>query len=124
MWLRSDFFQKALKQPHTVDPTTIAVDKSAAHPAAARAMKREESLWRFVKLRQVKFLNNFVAQGHRRIKQQVRPGLGFKSFVVATQTIAGYEAMTMVRESPMTIAPANDVRAESDFIAVLFSTAA
>jgi transposase-like protein len=42
--------------------------------------------------------NNIVEQDHRRIKRLVRPGLGFKSFVTATQTIAGYEAMAMIRK--------------------------
>src|SRR3712207_8586006 len=48
--------------------------------------------------RSVKFLNNIVEQDHRRIKRLVRPGLGFKSFVTANQTIAGYEAMAMMRK--------------------------
>ncbi|MEZ0167340.1 IS6 family transposase [Microvirga sp. TS319] len=69
------FFRKALGQAHTVNPRTITVDKNAAYPIAAKAMKREEELWRFAKLRQVKFLNNIVEQDHRRIKRLVRPGL-------------------------------------------------
>ena len=34
------FFRKALAQPHTVTPRTITVDKNAAYPNAAAAMKR------------------------------------------------------------------------------------
>src|SRR4051812_8858805 len=73
------FFRKALGQPHTVNPRTITVDKNAAYPAAVSAMKREGELWRFSRLRQVKYLNNIVEQDHRRIKRLVRPGLGFGS---------------------------------------------
>jgi transposase, IS6 family len=71
------FFRKALKQPHTVNPRTITVDKHAAYPIAARAMKTEETLWRFTKFRQVKFLNNIVEQDHRRIS--VWSGRGWAS---------------------------------------------
>jgi len=72
----------------------------------------------------IKFLNNIVEQDHRRIKRLVRPGLGFKDFVTVIQTIAGYEAMAMVRKSQVATAPANDMRAQRDFIAALFSAAA
>ena len=118
------FFRKALGQPHTVNPRTITVDNNAAYPIAAKTMKREGTLWRLAKLRQVKFLNNIVEQDHRRIKRLVRPGLGFKSFTTASQTIAGYEAMAMIRKGQVVGAPANDMRAQSEFIATLFATAA
>jgi transposase-like protein len=52
------FFRRALKQPHTVNPRTITVDKNAAYPIATKAMKRDGELWRFAKLRQVKFLTD------------------------------------------------------------------
>ncbi len=118
------FFRKASKQPHTVNPRTITVDKNAAYPIATKAMKQDGELWRFAKVRQVKFLNNIVEQDHRRIKRLVRPGLGFKSFATASQTLAGYETMAMIRKGQIAIAPANDMRAQSDFIATLFSSAA
>jgi transposase-like protein len=118
------FFRKALGQPHTVNPRTITADKNAAYPIATKAMKQEGTLWRFAKLRQVKFLNNIVEQNHRRIKRLVRPGLGFKSFVTAAQTIAGYEAMAMIRKGQVVGVPANDMGAQRDFIATLFGAAA
>src|SRR6266567_70939 len=65
------FFRKALGQPHTVTPRTITVDKNAAYPAAVTAMKRDRELWRFSRLRQIKYLNNIVEQDHRRIKRLV-----------------------------------------------------
>jgi transposase, IS6 family len=118
------FFHKALGQPHTVNPHTITVDKNAAYPIAAKAMKRDAELWRFAKLRQVKFLNNIVEQDHRRIKRLVRPGLGFKSFVTTSRTVAGYEAMAMIRKNQVASAPANDMRAQREFIAALFGAPA
>jgi transposase-like protein len=101
------FFHKALKQSHTVKPRTVTVDKYAAYPIATKAMKRDGELWRFAKLRQVKVLNNIVEQDHRHIKRLVRPGLGFKSFTTASRTIAGYEAMAMIRKGQIVRAPAN-----------------
>jgi transposase, IS6 family len=118
------FFRKALKQSHTVTPRTITVDKNAAYPIAMKTMKRDAELWRFAKLRQVKFLNNIVEQDHRRIKRLVRPGLGLKSFTSASRTIAGYEAMAMIRKAQVESAPANDMGAQRDFIATLFGAAA
>jgi transposase-like protein len=118
------FFRKALGQPYTVNPRTITVDKNAAYPIAAKVMKQREELWRFAKLRQVKFLNNIVEQDHRRIKRLVRPGLGFTSFMTASRTIAGYEIIAMIRKGQVASVPANDMRAQSEFIAALFSAAA
>src|SRR5215203_4416579 len=90
------FFRKALGQPHTRNPRTITVDKNAAYPAAVTAMKREGELWRFSRLRQVKYLNNIVEQDHRRIKRLVRPGLGFGSLPTTRRTLVGYEGIAMI----------------------------
>jgi transposase, IS6 family len=69
------FFRKALAQPHTVNPRTITVDKNPAYPKAVAEMKENAELWRFARLRQVRFLNNIVEQDHRRVKRLTRPGL-------------------------------------------------
>lgn len=118
------FYCKALGQPHTVNPRTIPVDKNAAYPIATKAMKRAGELSRFAKLRQVKVLNSVVEQDHRRIKRLVRPGLGFKSFMTASRTVAGYEAMVMLRKGQVVRAPANNMSAQRDFIAALVRTVA
>ncbi|WP_445503808.1 DDE-type integrase/transposase/recombinase [Microvirga sp. G4-2] len=44
------FFRKALKQSHTVNPRTITVDKNAAYPVAANAVKQDAELWRFARI--------------------------------------------------------------------------
>ena len=49
------FFRKALARPNTVNPRTITVDKNAAYPKAVADLKRDKRLWRFSKLRQVKY---------------------------------------------------------------------
>ena len=118
------FFRQALNQPHTVNPRRITVDKNAAHPSAAKAMKKAGELWRFAKLRQSRYLTNLVEQDHRRIKRLVRPGLGLASFHTARRTLAGYESMAMVRKGQIAAIPANDMPAQSAFIAALFGAAA
>ena len=118
------FFRKALGQPHTVNPRTITVDKNAAYPAAVTAMRREGELWRFSRLRQVKYLNNIVEQDHRRIKRLVRPGLGFSSLPTARRTLAGYEGMAMIRKGQVRNIGGGDMRAQAAFVAGLFGIAA
>ena len=61
-------------------------------------MKRDGELGRRSRLRQCKYLNNIVEQDHRRIKRLVRPGLGFGGFRTARRTLAGFEAMAMIRK--------------------------
>jgi transposase-like protein len=118
------FFRKALAQPHTVNPRTITVDKNAAYPKAASEMKRDGELWRRSRLRQVKYLNNIVEQDHRRIKRLIDPGLGFGRFWTARRTLAGYEAMAMIRKGQVPNIGGSDIRAQAKFIAGLFQVAA
>ena len=118
------FFRKALAQPHTVNPRTISVDKNAAYPKAVAEMKRDGELWRLSRLRQVKYLTNIVEQDHRRPKRLVRPGLGFGGFHTARRTLAGYEAMAMVRKGQGRNIGGSDIRAQATFITGLFEMAA
>ena len=118
------FFRKALAQPHTVNPRTITVDKNPAYPKAVTEMKEDAELWRRSRLRQVKYLNNIVEQDHRRIKRLIRPGLGFGGFRTARRTLAGIEAMAMIRKGQIRQIDGGDTRAQSTFIAGLFQMAA
>ena len=118
------FFRKALGQPHTVNPRTITVDKNPAYPKAVTEMKADGELWRFSRLRQCKFLNNIVEQDHRRVRRLIRPGLGFGSFWTARRTLAGYEAMAMIRKGQLRNIGGRDMRAQASFIAELFEIAA
>jgi transposase, IS6 family len=118
------FFRKALEQSHTVNPRTITVDKTPAYPPAISEMKQEGELWRFARLRQCKFLNNIVEQDHRRVKRLVRPGLGFGGFHTARRTLAGYEAMAMIRKGQVRGIGGRDMQAQASLIAGLFLIAA
>ncbi|CAH2605924.1 transposase (plasmid) [Rhodovastum atsumiense] len=118
------FFRKALGQPHTVNPRTITVDRNAAYPKAVTEMKSDAELWRRTRLRQCKYLNNIVEQDHRRIKRLTEPGLGFGSFRTARRTLAGYEAMAMMRKGQVRRIDGRDMKAQAVFIASLFDIAA
>ena len=118
------FFRKALAQPHTVNPRTITVDKNAAYPKASAEMKRDGELWWRSKLRQVKYLNNIVEQDHRNVKRLIDLGLGFGNFWTARRTLAGYEAMAMIRKGQVRNIGGSDIKAQAAFIADLFQDAA
>lgn len=118
------FFRKALAQPHTVNPRTITVDKNPAYPKAVTELKDGAELWRFSRLRQVKYLNNIVEQDHRRVKRLTRPGLGFGGFWTARRTLAGFEAMAMIRKGQVPSVGGDDIKAQAIFIDGLFQIAA
>jgi len=118
------FFRKALAQPHTVNPRTITVDKNAACPKAITEMKKDGELWRRSRLRQLKYLNNTVKQDYRRVKRLTGPGLGFGGFWTARRTLAGYEAMAMIRKGQVQNVGGSDIRAQARLIARLFRVAA
>jgi IS6 family transposase len=79
------FFRKALAQPQTVNPRTIAMNKNAAYPKATAEMKKDGELRRRSRLRQVKYLSNIVEQDDRNVKRLTRPGLGFGRFWTADE---------------------------------------
>src|SRR3569832_2889439 len=54
------FFRKAFRQPHTVNPRTITVDKIPAYPKAVTDMKADGELWRNTRQQQSKKHNNIV----------------------------------------------------------------
>ncbi|WP_439548945.1 IS6 family transposase [Falsiroseomonas sp.] len=118
------FFRKALGQPHTVTPRTITVDKNPAYPRAVADMKENDVLSRFTRTRQCKYLNNIVEQDHRSVKRLIRPGLGFGSMRTARRTLAGYEAMAVIRKGQAHQIGGRNMQAQAGFVAALFGGAA
>jgi IS6 family transposase len=118
------FFREALTQPHTVNPRTTTVDKNAVYPKAIAEMKKDGELWRRSRLRRAKYLKNIVEQDHRNVKELTRPGLDFGSFWTARRTLAGYEAMAMMRKGQVRNISVGDIKAQATFIAGLFQVAA
>jgi IS6 family transposase len=72
--------------------------KDAAYPPAIVQLKAEGALEENCGHRPVQYLNNVLEQDHRAIKRRVRASQHFRSFWGAWRTIAGYEAIHMIRK--------------------------
>jgi transposase-like protein len=68
-------FRKAMKSVGS--PRVITLDAYASH-RALRELKSEGWMPRRVRMRSSRYLNNMIEQDHRRIKQRIRPMLGFQ----------------------------------------------
>lgn len=91
------FFEKAIA--HNGQPESETIDGSPANLAALRDINAEQEAP--IAIRQVKYLNNIVEQGHRAIKRQTRPILGFKDFRSARILLGGIELMHMSAKGQM-----------------------
>jgi hypothetical protein len=80
-------------------PTKITLDAYAVSHRAVREMKENGELPRRVKVRSSQYLNNVVEQDHRRVKQRIRPMLGFKRFDNAAVTISGIELAEIKKDN-------------------------
>jgi len=76
----------------------ITLDAYAASHRAVREMKEDGELPRRVKVRSSQYLNNLIEQDHRRVKQRIRPMLGFKRFDNAVVTISGIELAEKIKK--------------------------
>jgi hypothetical protein len=77
-----------------------------AYAASHRAIEELKSAGRgahSVGTRSSKYLNNIVEQDHRRIKQRIRPMIGFKRFETATIMISSIELAQKFGNSSSTL---------------------
>jgi transposase-like protein len=95
------FLRSAMK--NTRVPTKITLDAYAASHRAGREMQRDDELPRRVRTRTSQYLNNLIEQDHRRVKQRVRPMLGFKRFDNAAVTISGIELAEKIKKGQFKI---------------------
>src|SRR5580704_5010591 len=92
------FLAKALGGENHPAPRVINTDKHAGYPPAIAQLKAEGALEENCRHRPVQYLNNVLEQDHRAIKRRVRASQHFRSFWGAWRTIAGYEAIHMIRK--------------------------
>ena len=92
------FLAKALGGENHPAPRIINTDEHAGYPSAIVRLKAEEALKENCRHRPVQYLNNVLEQDHRAIKRRVRASQHFRSFWGAWRTIAGYEAIHMIRK--------------------------
>ena len=83
---------------NTRPPTKITLDAYAASHRAVREMKETGDLSQRVRVRSSQYLNNLIEQDHRRVKQRIRPMLGFKRFEKAAVTISGIELAEKIKK--------------------------
>jgi transposase, IS6 family len=93
------FLSKALGGANHTHPRVINTDKHAAYPPAIMRLKAEGALEEDCQHRPVQYFNNVLEQDHRAIKRRVSASQYFRSFWGAWRTIAGYEAIHMIRKS-------------------------
>ena len=117
-------FRKALSDPSHPKPRVINTDKASLYGSAIAAVKAEGTLRRRCRHRPVQYLNNILEQDHRAIKRRVKAKQSFREFRAAGRTIAGYEAIHMIRKGQARWVSSDDVRQQNRFIDQLFDLAA
>ena len=84
-------------------PRGVTLDAYAASHRAMAELKSTGTMPRRVRIRSSKYLNNVVEQDHRRIKQRIRPMLGFKRFDTAAIIITGIELAEKIQKDQFKI---------------------
>jgi transposase-like protein len=97
------FFSRAAKEHGA--PRVITLDGYAASHRAVAKLKEVGTLPRRLRVRSCKYLNNVIEQDHRRIKQRIRPMLGFKRFETAAVTIRGIELAEKIKKQQFNLKP-------------------
>jgi IS6 family transposase len=69
-------------------------------------------------------LNNIIEQDHRFVKKRVIASQGFRSADGAISSIAGYEAMNIIRKGQIRWLPKGEVVGQKLFIESIFGIAA
>jgi len=117
-------FHQALREPSHLQPRVINTDQARLYGAAISGVKAEGTLRHRCRHRPVQYLNNILEQDHRAIKRRVKAKQSFREFRAARRTIAGYEAMHMIRKGQARWVSGADVRQQNQFIDQLFDLAA
>jgi transposase, IS6 family len=112
------FFEKALKKKANPKPEKLTTDGHQAYPASIKNLKKKKKLKKKLKHRVSKYLNNHIESDHARLKQKLKPMRGFKTFQGAEKTIAGMEAMLMLKKRQFTAM--NHYKSEVLFVNSLF----
>jgi hypothetical protein len=87
-----------MAQAGRIQPRFINVDGHPAYPAAVANLKRSGELGRRCLCRRSPYMNNILEQDHQFVKKRVVASQWFRSVDGALNTIAGYEAMNIIRK--------------------------
>jgi IS6 family transposase len=105
-------------------PRVINVDGHAAYASAIGELKRTGELGRNCRSRRSQYMNNIIEQDHRFVKKRVVTSQGFRSADGAMRSIAGYEAMNIIRKGQIRWLPKGDVVGQKLFIEGILCIAA
>ena len=114
----------ALWRAAQIRPRVINVDGHAAYPPAIAELKASGELSRCCRCRPCPYLNNVLEQDHRFIKKRIAASLWFRSVHGGIRTIAGYEAMNMIRKGQVRWLAKGNVVGQIRFIQEAFGIAA
>ena len=118
------FLRKAMADKRLMPPVLMVTDGNPIYPIAVREMQRESKLPLSCKLRISHSENNLIEQDHRGIQWRADAKQHFRSFGGASHTIAGYEAMHMVRKGQVSECKRGDAVAQAQFVHQLLTQAA
>jgi transposase-like protein len=110
------FLQLAEAQAGRIQPRVINVDGYPAYPAAIEDLKLSGELSRRCRCRRSRYVNNKIEQDHRFVKKRIVASQWFRSFDGALNTIAGYEAMNIIRKGQIRWLPKADIVGQIRFI--------
>jgi transposase, IS6 family len=110
------FLELALGQAGHVQPRVINVDGHPAYPVAIADLKRSGELGRRCQCRRAPYMNNILEQDHRFVKKRVAARQWFRSVDGALNTIAGYEAMNIIRKGQIRWLSTGDIVGQVRFI--------
>ena len=113
-----------LRANHGRLPFSDNVDKNAAYPDAFIASQHDRVLPFDCKLRRVKYLNKIIEQDRRFLKKRVRAAQCFKTFGTAERTLAGMEAISMLRKEQVKRLSRSDAGGQAKFVTSFFHVAA
>jgi transposase, IS6 family len=118
------FLQLALWQAGQSSPRVINVDGHPAYPSAIEQLRRSGELAQRCRCRRAPYLNNILEQDHRFVKRRIMTSQWFRSVDGALNTIAGYEAMNIIRKGQIRWVAKGDVVGQIHFIERMFGIAA
>jgi transposase-like protein len=84
-------------------PEKITLDGYAASHGAIAELQATGVLSPQLIVRTNRYLNNVIEQDHRRVKQRVRPMLGFKRFDHAAITLSGIELVHQIKKGQFNV---------------------
>ena len=117
------FLQLAIAQAGHIQPRVINVDGHPAYPAAVAGLQQSGELTRNCRCRRSPYMNNILEQDHRFVKKRVIASQWFRSIDGALNTIAGYEAMNIMRKGQICWITKDDIIGQIQFVERTFGIA-